>query len=77
MARSCNKQDEGKSGGKLRGQTGNSGTKKQFTVIAIHKKTGEENINKFKEDDRKIAIGHTWNPSLNHIWVGQRIRKTG
>ena len=37
MERSCNKQDEEKSGGKLGGQTGTSGTKQQLTVIAIHK----------------------------------------
>ena len=69
MARSCNKQDEEKSGGKLGGQTGTSGTKQQLTVIAIHKKRGEESLNKFKEEVRKFAVDHTFKETAKKFGI--------
>ena len=69
MARSCNKQDEEKLGGKLGGQTGTSGTKQQLTVIAIHKKRGEESLNKFKEEVRKFAVDHTSKETANKFGI--------
>jgi len=69
-ARSCNKQqDEEKLGGKLGGQTGTSGTKQQLTVIAIHKKRGEESLNKFKEEVRKFAVDHTFKETAKKFGI--------
>ena len=34
--------------------------KQQLTVIARHKKRGEESLNKFKEEVRKFAVDHTF-----------------
>merc|ERR1719347_1864184 len=34
--------------------------KQQMTVIALHKKQGEESLNKFKEEVRKYAVDHTF-----------------
>jgi len=69
IARSCNKQDEEKSGGKLGGQAGTSGTKQQLTVIARHKKRGEESLNKFKEEVRKFAVDHTFKETAKKFGI--------
>ena len=68
-ARGCNKQDEEKSGGKLGGHAAASGAKQQLTVIAIHKKKGEESLNKFKEEVRKFAVDHTFKETAKKFGI--------
>ena len=41
----------------------------QLTVIAIHKKKGEESLNKFKEEVRKFAVDHTFKETAKRFGI--------
>ena len=41
----------------------------QLTVIAIHKKKGEESLNKFKEEVRKFAVDHTFKETAKKFGI--------
>ena len=41
----------------------------QLTVIARHKKRGEESLNKFKEEVRKFAVDHTFKETAKRFGI--------
>ena len=45
------------------------GTKHHLTVIALHKKRGEESLNKFKEEVRKFAVDHTFKETAKRFGI--------
>merc|ERR1719234_2087462 len=47
---------------------GGSG-KQQLTVIALHKKRGEESLNRFKEEVRKYAVDHTFKETAKKFGI--------
>lgn len=49
--------------------TTDGGVKQQLTVIARHKKRGEESLNKFKEEVRKFAVDHTFKETAKKFGI--------
>ena len=50
-------------------QSSQDGTKHHLTVIALHKKRGEESLNKFKEEVRKFAVDHTFKETAKKFGI--------